>query len=78
MSFEIQTTPESKRVLRKHHRKVSVRVAKRSRTFIAFRHNANIDGTMESDTQSVVAENKFYKTSDHLLQKEKISLRHAL
>ena len=23
---------------------------------------------MESDTQSVVAENKFYKTSDHLLQ----------
>ena len=25
---------------------------------------------MESDTQSAVAENKFYKTSDHLLQKK--------
>ena len=32
---------------------------------------------MEDDTQSVVAGNKFYKTSDHLLQKGKISLRHG-
>ena len=26
----------------------------------------------ESDTQSVLAENNFYKTSDHLLKKERI------
>ena len=32
---------------------------------------------MESDTQSALAENKFSKTSDHLLQKAKVSLRHA-
>ena len=31
----------------------------------------NIDGTLESDTQSAFAENKFYKTSDHLLHKGK-------
>ena len=29
----------------------------------------NIDGTLESDTQSALAENNFYKTSDHLLHK---------
>ena len=32
----------------------------------------NIYGTLESDTQSALAENNFYKTSDHLLQKGKI------
>ena len=32
---------------------------------------------MESDPQSTLAGNKFYKTSDHLLQKGKISLRHV-
>ena len=32
---------------------------------------------MESDPQSTLAGNKFYKTSDHLLQKGKISLRHG-
>lgn len=54
--------------------------ANRSRTFIAFRHNVppgsqkfnNIDETLESDTQSALAENNFYKTSDLLLQKGKI------
>ena len=33
--------------------------------------NTNIDGTLESDTQSALAENNFYKTSDHLLHKGK-------
>ena len=34
--------------------------------------NHNIDETLESDTQSALAENNFYKTSDHLLQIGKI------
>ena len=33
----------------------------------------NIDGTLESDTQLALTENNFYKTSDHLLRKGKIS-----
>ena len=37
----------------------------------------NIDGTLESDTQSSLVENSFYKTSDHLLQKRK-SLKEML
>ena len=32
----------------------------------------NIDRILEPDTQSAPAENNFYKTSDHLLQKGKI------
>ena len=51
------------------------------RTFIAFCHNVptaslkfktNTDGALESVTQSALAEEIFYKTSNHLLQKGKI------
>ena len=37
----------------------------------------NIDGTLESDTQSSLTENNFYKTSDHLSKKRK-SLKEML
>ena len=37
----------------------------------------NTDGALESDTQLALSVNNFYKTSDHLLQKGKIPLRHA-
>ena len=37
----------------------------------------NTDGALESDTQSALPVNNFYRTSDHLLQKGKIPLRHA-
>ena len=38
--------------------------------------NTNTDGALESDTQSVLAENNVYKTTSYLLQKGKIPLRH--
>ena len=64
-----------------HYEDQTYTKAKRSRTFIAFNRNVspgsqkietNIDGTLESETQSALAENNLYKTSDHLLQKGKI------
>ena len=46
--------------------------------FVTMYHlKTNIDGTLESDTQSSLVENSFYKTSDHLLQKRK-SLKEML
>ena len=35
------------------------------RTTRQLKFKTNIDGKMESDTQSALAENRFYKTSDH-------------
>ena len=51
---------------------------KRLLPFVTMYHlKTNIDGTLESDTQSSLVENSFYKTSDHLLQKRK-SLKEML
>ena len=48
---------------------------KRLLPFVTIYHPAvktNIDGILESDTQSALAEDNFYKTSDHLFLKGKI------
>ena len=46
--------------------------------FVTMYHlKTNIDGTLESDTQSSLTENNFYKTSDHLSKKRK-SLKEML
>ena len=62
-------------------------IAKRSRKFLTFCHNVptgsqkcnkNTDETLESETQSALAENNFYKTSDHRLQKRENLLKDML
>ena len=39
------------------------------RTTRQLKFKTNVDGTLEPDTQSALADNNFYKTSDYLLQK---------
>ena len=63
----VSTLPLDNRHINIHkNRKVTkVYCLSSQRTTRQLKFKTNIDGKMESDTQSALAENRFYKTSDH-------------